>query len=613
MPSAGIKIGAFCLKDRKAFFSVWAPLHQKIELHIVSPKDRIVRLQRDDFGYWSGEVEDVSAGARYLYCINGQEERPDPASFFQPETVHGPSEIIDHGMFKWEDEDWLGIPLEEMVIYEIHTGTFTPEGTFEAAGRRLDDLSDLGMNAIEIMPVAQFPGTRNWGYDGVYPFAVQNSYGGPEGLKKLVSTCHKRGFAVILDVVYNHLGPEGNYLADFAPYFSSKYRSPWGDAVNYDDAYSCGVRNYFIQNALYWLEYFHIDALRLDAVHGIFDRSAKHILEDMQERVEGFSQARGRKSFLIAESDLNDVRIIAPLARGGYGLSAQWNDDFHHCVHTLLTGEKEGYYQDFGKVDQLINAYKEGFVYSWLYSGYRKRFHGSDSKKIPALRFVVFIQNHDQVGNRMMGERLSSLVSFEACKLAAGSLLVSPYIPLLFMGEEYGEESPFLYFISHHDEKLVEAVRNGRREEFESFQWKGEPPDPYDERTFQRSRLKWERKKEGKHKILFDFYKALIRCRRSLPSLFSLSKERLCVEDIERESVVFLKRWYEDEVIFCIMNFMGEEKMLHTSLPVKGRFRKLLDSSEVIWNGSGTELPDEWKENDNIILRPFQFALYQSQ
>ncbi len=376
-----------------------------------------------------------------------------------------------------------------MIMYELHAGTFIPEGTFDAVIPGLDHLKDLGINATDIMPVAQFPGERNWGYDGVYPFAVQNSYGGPDGLKRIVNECHTKGIAVILDVIYNHLGPEGNYLRDYGPYFTDRYKTPWGQAINFDGPYSNEVRNFFIENALSWLKNYHIEGLRIDAIHGIYDMSAQPFLPELAERVEEFSQQEGRKFYLIAESDLNNSYALRPRDSGGSGLDALWCDDFHHALHTLLTGETDGYYVDFGKIGHLVKSFREGFVYSGQYSAFRKRNHGNSSADIPPDRFVVFSQNHDQTGNRLKGERLSSLVSFESLKLAAGVVLLSPYIPLIFMGEEYGETAPFLFFISHSDPELIKAVRQGRKDEFKTFNWKDEPPDPQDIETFMRSKL----------------------------------------------------------------------------------------------------------------------------
>ena len=366
----------------------------------------------------------------------------------------------------------------------MHLGTFTEEGTFDAVIPYLEELKDLGITAIELMPVAQFPGDRNWGYDGVDLFAAQNSYGGPQSLKHLVDSCHARGLAVVLDVVYNHPGPEGDYLGDFGPYFTQRYRTPWGAALNFDGAYSDEVRRFFIENALYWITECHIDALRLDAVHAILDHAARTFIEDLVTAVQERAEQLNRRVYLIAESSSNDARLITPRHAGGLGSDAQWCDDFHHSLHTLLTGELNGYYQDYGQVSHLAKAVREGFVYAGEYSSYRRRSHGTSSQGIPAHLVVVRAQNHDQVGNRMLGDSLGRLVGFESLELAAGVLLLSPFVPLIFMGEEYGEAAPFPYFISHTDSNLVEAVRQGRREEFDAFQQEGDPPDPQDEATF---------------------------------------------------------------------------------------------------------------------------------
>ena len=374
-----MKIGAHYQATGQCEFTLWAPLAEQIDLEIIYPHRKTIPMEPCERGYWRA-VDTLPPGTRYLYKLNAAESRPDPASHFQPQGVHGPSQVVDHRQFSWEDERFKGVEPAEMIIYELHVGTFTPEGTFEAIIPRLDDLKKLGITAIELMPIAQFPGERNWGYDGVYPFAVQSSYGGPEGLKKLVNACHRKNIAVLLDVVYNHLGPEGNYLGEFGPYFTDKYRTPWGRAINFDGAYSNGVRNYFIENALYWFDRYHIDALRIDAIHGIFDMSAKHFLQELAESVEEFSVNDKRKHYLIAESDLNDAQVIRPRELGGYGIDAQWCDDFHHALHTLLTQEERGYYQDFGTVDQLVTTLKEGYVYSGQYSPYRKRNHGNSSK-----------------------------------------------------------------------------------------------------------------------------------------------------------------------------------------------------------------------------------------
>ncbi len=604
-----MKIGATCLSDGKFEFVVWAPLLESVSLKIESNGNQIVPMQKDVSGYWKTVVSNVKPGTLYSYLLNSERDRPDPASYFQPNGVHEASQVIDHNVFNWQDSNWKSIPLAEMIMYELHVGTFTPEGTFDSLIQRLDDLKDLGINAIEIMPVAQFPGDRNWGYDGVYLYAVQDSYGGPDGLKRLVDACHKRGIAVILDVVYNHLGPEGNYLWDFGPYFTDMYKTPWGNAVNYDGPYSYGVRNYFIENALFWFEHYHMDALRLDAIHGIYDLSAKHFLAELAERVKKLSGQRGREFRLIAESDLNDPTVAMNGDRGGYGIDCLWCDDFHHSIHTLLVDESSGYYEDFSSVEHVVKTMKEGFVYSGQYSNFRKKNHGSSSKALLAEKFVVFSQNHDQAGNRMLGERLSALVSFEAQKLAAGAVLLSPYIPLLFMGEEYGETSPFLYFISHTDKHLIEGIRNGRRKDFELFNWKGEPPAPDSLETYEKSRIDWSKRKKGQHSCMLSLYRELIRLRKELPALAVLDKDCLDAWGNNEKKVVIVRRWKDNNSILALYNFNGKEVGLD-SLRLEHPMKKMLDSSDEKWSGPGSLLPDVIEKDCRVIIKPWSFALY---
>ena len=613
-----MRIGANYLGEGKCEFVVWAPFLEKVELKVVSPVGAkhaspiFIPMEKDKLGYWKAVVNEVFPGTLYSYRLENEKDRPDPASHFQPNGVHKPSQIIDHRSFDWEGEYWRVMDISQMIIYELHVGTFTPESTFEAIIPRLDEIRDTGINSIEIMPVSQFPGERNWGYDGVYPFAVQNSYGGPEGLKRLVNECHKKEMAIILDVVYNHLGPEGNYLSDYGPYFTEKYKTPWGNAINLDGAYSDGVRNFFIENALYWFKNYHIDALRLDAIHAIFDMSAKPFLEELAERVEEFSKGEGRKFYVIAESNLNDARVIRPRELGGYGIDAQWCDDFHHSIHTLLTGEDQGYYIDFGRVEHLVKSLREGFVYAGEYSQYRKRRHGNSSKDRPGEQFVVFSQNHDQIGNRMFGERLSNIIPFEGLKLAAGVVLLSPFVPLLFMGEEYGEEAPFLYFVSHSDHDLIEAVRKGREEEFKAFNWKGNPPDPQCVETFLKSRISWEKREGEKYKVLLDFYKNLIKLRKEILALSNLSKDNLNVWGLENERVVFMRRWKDNSHVLSIFNFDKTEERIKVSNS-RGRWEKVLDSSDKMWNGFGTLLPEEIRPGDKITIRGFSMALYKRE
>ncbi|MFC1920072.1 malto-oligosyltrehalose trehalohydrolase, partial [Chloroflexota bacterium] len=577
---------------------------------IVEPRECIIPLQRKDQGYHEAIIDSVEQGSLYLYRVDGDKELPDPASRFQPRGVHGPSQIV-HRSFLWQDETWCGIPMHEYIIYELHVGTFTQKGTFEAIIPHLDELRVLGITAVELMPIAQFPGSRNWGYDGVYPFAVQDSYGGIRGLKKLVNACHQRGLAVVLDVVYNHLGPEGNYLGEFGPYFTERYHTPWGPALNFDGPYSDEVRRYFIQNALYWVTEFHIDALRLDAVHAILDHSPKLFLEELAEAVHEEALCLNRMVFVIPEGNQNDARLFRPRDRGGYGLDAQWSDDFHHSLWVLLTGEQAGYYEDFGPLNYMVKAYQEGFVYTGEYAPFWKRRRGVPCDDIPAERFVVFAQNHDQVGNRAVGDRLSKVVPLEGLKLVAGVVLLSPFIPLLFMGEEYGETAPFQYFISHLDSSLVEAVRRGRREEFASFQWQGQLPDPQDEATFQRSKLSHGLKKGGHHKILLDFYTELLRLRKSTPALSNLSKDHVEVIGYEDEKVMFVRRWTDCSQVFAVFNFNSRPASVALPLPA-GQWRKLLDSAEKRWQGPGTEAPCfiESKGNVDIILKTRALCLF---
>lgn len=607
-----MRIGSFYLGNGECEFVVWAPLVENLALKIVSPVERLLPMEKDGAGYWKAVAGDIFPGTRYLYRIEDERERPDPASNFQPLGVHGPSQVVDHGSFIWEDLEWRGTEPGGMIIYELHVGTFTPDGNFDALTRRIGELKESGINSIEIMPVAQFPGERNWGYDGAYPFAVQNSYGGPDGLKRVVNECHKEGLAVILDVVYNHLGPEGNYIWDFGPYFTDKYKTPWGWAINFDDAYSDDVRNYFIENALYWLDNFHIDALRLDAIHAIYDFSAKPFLMDLSENVDSFSSSKGRKFYLIAESDLNDARVILKRESGGYGIDTQWCDDFHHSVHTVLTDERTGYYMDFGRIEDMVKSLKEGFVYSWDYSAYRKRRHGSSSRDFPADQFIVSSQNHDQAGNRMLGERLSALVTFEALKVAAGVVLFSPYIPLLFMGEEYGEDSPFLYFVSHSDADLIESVRKGRRNDFNSFTPEKEFPDPQDVETFQKSKIDWEKREEGHYKVMLDFYRRLIKLRKEIPALSYPDKTKMDVTGMEEEKIVFIRRWKDDSHVFMVFNFNRDEISFKASFP-EGVWRKLLDSSEGIWNGPGMISPDRASGEEFITMKGLSFAVYRGE
>lgn len=612
-----MKLGSHYLGNGQCQFTVWAPQRQAIAVRLLtssntptpSPHDRLIPIHQDDRGYWQVTTA-AQPGTLYCYQLDRDRERPDPASQWQPHGVHGPSCIVDPAAFTWQDSDWRGIPLAQMVIYELHVGTFTPAGTFAAIIERLPDLLDLGINTIELMPVAQYPGDRNWGYDGVYPYAVQDSYGGPMGLKTLVNACHQVGIAVILDVVYNHLGPEGNYLWDYGPYFTDKYKTPWGSAVNYDDADSDAVRQYFLENALYWLRDFHIDALRLDAVHAIYDFSAQPFLQELADRVADFSSAT-YKRYLIAESDLNDTRVIRPKSLGGWGHDAQWCDDFHHAVHALLTGERSGYYLDFGHIEHLAQAYRRGYVYAGEYSPHRRRRHGNDPRDCAAEQFVVCCQNHDQVGNRLAGERLSHLVDFERLKLAAGAMLLSPFVPMLFMGEEYGETAPFLYFVSHGDTHLIEAVRRGRAAEFKAFHWQGEVPDPQSAEVFQQSKLDWARSRQGHHGVLRSFYKQLIQLRRTLPALATLETRSQTVTPLADQPGLWLHRWTDTHAVLILMNFAPGAMTVTAPWPT-GSWERVLDSAASQWSGPGTIAPSTLQGTATVTLPPHSLVLYQT-
>ena len=600
MNQAKMSLGCVPLGADRCEFLVWAPRAERVDVRVVEPAERLVPMERLQRGYHHAVVEGFRPGSRYLYRLDGRTDRPDPASRFQPLGVHGPSEVVDPH-FDWHDSGWKGLALEQYIFYELHVGTFTPEGTLDAVIPRLDDLKQLGITAVELMPVAQFPGSRNWGYDGVYPFAVHNSYGGPPALKRLVEACHQRGLAVALDVVYNHLGPEGNYLGEFGWYFTDRYHTPWGEAVNFDGPFSDEVRRYFIENALYWIADCHIDALRLDAVHAIVDCSAQPFLEELGDRVHERAEQLDRRVQVIAESDRNDARLVREKEKGGGGLDGLWNDDFHHCVHVLLTGERAGYYADFGGVGKLAKVFTEGFAYSGEYSSYRKRRFGNSARDIPARRFVAFSQNHDQVGNRMLGERLTRLGSFEDLKLAAGVTLLSPFVPLFFMGEEYGESAPFLYFVSHSDHELIEAVRNGRKEEFRSFDWQGEPPDPQDESTFRRSKLHWELRTEGWHAVLRAFYKELIGLRSRIAAPADLRLQRLQAVTFEEEKALLIRRPCKDGQAIAVFNFGKEPARLKAAFP-EGSWRKALDSADQRWQGAGGLAPAEIPAGGKVIV-----------
>jgi maltooligosyltrehalose trehalohydrolase len=570
-------------------------------------------MEREDDEVFRVLVPKQAASTDYLYVIDDSKERPDPVSRWQPEGVHGPSRVVDPKAFDWTDPEWKGVALDEYVIYELHVGTFTADGTFAAAIEKLEYLRDLGISAVELMPVAEFPGARNWGYDGVYPYAAHSAYGGPGGLKKLVDACHRQGLAVVLDVVYNHLGPEGNYLADFGPYFTNRYLTPWGDAVNFDGPFSDGVRRYFVDNALYWLTEYHIDALRLDAIHGIFDFGTRHILGEIGEKFHAAAASLGRRAHLIAESDLSDVRVINPVEAGGHGLDAQWNDDFHHALLTVLTGVRQGYFADFGRIVDLRKALRDGFVYDGRYSISRRRRHGSSSTGRQGCQFVVFTQNHDQVANASVGQRLSGLVAPQAQLLAAMVLICAPNIPMLFMGQEFGATTPFLYFTSFIDIDLGKAVNEGRKREYEGFLRDQPFSDPQSFETFARSRLNWDEPLSPPHAAVLDFHRSLLILRLQHPCLSNCRKDLMQVECDEAEGWLTIARADpsgSEALILC--NFRGDVRSV--PVPRSERNRALaLWNADPRYGGPVGEVgpPAILDENDRTItLGGFGAALY---
>ena len=598
------RLGATPAHDGGTRFLVWAPQADRLTLRLASTSERLIPMEKEG-DYHSVVVDDAPAGSRYFFRFDDGSDLPDPASRSQPEGVHGPSEVISTD-YEWQDGGWRGLPLADQIFYELHVGTFSAEGTFEGVISHLDRLRDLGITTIELMPIAQFPGQRNWGYDGVYPYAAQHSYGGPDGLQRLVEACHERGMAIALDVVYNHFGPEGNYVPRFGPYFTDRYQTPWGSAINFDGAGSDEVRRFFIENALYWTTEFHVDVLRLDAVHAISDLSAYPFLRELSEAVRARAALLGRSVQLIAESDLNDPRVLRPAAQSGLGLDAQWSDDFHHALHALITGERSGYYEDFGRVSDLAGAFRRTFVYDHRYSPHRRRHHGAPVEDVNMSSFVVYAQNHDQVGNRMLGERIASMATFEQCKLAAAAVLLSPYIPMLFMGEEYGEKAPFLYFTSHSDQSLIESVREGRRQEFAAFRWAGEPLDPHDAETMSRCRVQ-PPMHDGNGAMLNAFYRELIATRKR-DGFRSPNRQDIEVHSDEERRLLTITRRSGAAQVWLAFNF-GDAIVV---TPPPGRWKKLLASAEQRWGGTRCEVPPCAGEETAIPLDKHALVVYEA-
>ena len=602
------KVGAW-YNGHATEFIIWAPLRNQVDLLIAAPAGTIHSMEKDSSGYWRLTLPD-GPGTRYGFLLDNDHTKtfPDPASFSQPDGVHGLSEVLDIYAFPWNDGGWKGLPLSNRIIYELHTGTFSPTHDFEGILKKLDYLHELGINTIELMPLAQFPGQRGWGYDGVYPYAIQHSYGGLAGFQRLVNAAHAIGISVIVDCVYNHLGPEGNYLHEYGPYFTDKYNTPWGRAFNFDDAWSDGVRNFFLQNARFWLEDLHVDALRLDAVHAICDFSAIPFIQQLRELTTEIGQRTGYKKELIVEMDLNDPRYVNPAAKGGYGMDGQWVDEFHHALRALLTGDTSGYYSDFGRITQLEKAFRHTYVYNNVYSPHRRRTFGGIADNNSYDQFVVFSQNHDQIGNRARGDRLGTLISLEQQKLAAAVVLLSPYVPLLFMGEEYGEKHPFLYFVDFADPQLIESVRNGRAREFAHFADGMPLPDPESASTFENSVLSWQTAEEPAATLL-RYYRHLIRFRQTRPAFQGRTRDSMIVHPATGETLPIERKILSDH-LFIWFHF-GDKHVSLENITWK-YLRKVFDSAATHWGGPGSPAAAEIAPGRPIEIAPQSVVVFEN-
>jgi len=565
-------------------FTVWAPLPKKVELQM---KSAIYSMAKEAGDWWSAEVSSAKFGDDYGYILDGEGPFPDPRSLAQPNGIHGLSRIVDPSAFQWTDKRFKAAPLSQAVIYELHVGTFTREGTFRSTLEKLEHLVSLGVTHVELMPIVEFGGNHGWGYDGVDLYAPHHVYGAADDLKHLVNSCHSRGLAVILDVVYNHLGPSGNYLGKFAPYFTKKFATFWGEGINFDGPESDEVRRFFCDNALMWLRDFHFDGLRLDAVHGMLDTSATHILEQLKFEVEHLSGQTGRPLILIPESDLNDPRLLRPRTQGGFQLDAQWSDDFHHALHTVLTGEKTGYYSDYGKIADLAKALRHAFVYDGVYSPHRRRTHGRSAEFLSGHQFLGYLQSHDQIGNRAQGDRISQLAGLGKQKIGAALVLCSPFVPMLFQGEEWGASTPFLFFTDHQEPELAKAVREGRCREFAAFGWKPEDvADPQALESFKRSQLNWSESATVPHAEILQWNKQLIQLRRCEPDLADGRREHVHVEFSEADQWLLMKRG----TITVACNF-GHRPQNLPSWPEK--FELLLASEKNVGSDKRIHLPPE--------------------
>ncbi|WP_029896325.1 malto-oligosyltrehalose trehalohydrolase [Desulfohalovibrio reitneri] len=603
--------------DGRWTFRVWAPRVKNCRLI----------LRREGQAEWTGPMEgggdgwfrltaEAQPGDEYAFAPGRLDERPDPASHRQPGGVHGPSALVDHEAFAWTETGFVPPPLEEWVFYELHAGCFTQRGTLAAAAEKLDYLADLGITAVQLMPLSAFPGKRNWGYDGVQPFCVQETYGGPNGLKAFVDRAHELGLAVVLDMVHNHFGPEGCYVADFGPFFTSAYRTPWGKAVNLDGADSDEVRAYFIQTCLHFARHYHVDGFRLDAVHALHDHMRPaHFLADLSEAVHGYGREIGKPLRLIAETHANDPALTRPRSRGGRGLDSAYSDDLHHALHAIVTGERQGYYQDYGSLSRTALALERGFAFTGQHAGYYGRAHGAAGPDLPGTAHTVYLQTHDFVGNRLRGERLHSLVPAEAAKAATGLWLLSPFLPLFFMGQEWGEEKPFLYFVDHTDPGLLEAVRKGRRREFSRFKWHGEPPDPSALGTYLQCKLDWQAPAEMGYRCHLRFTRELLAARREHSALARLEPRHTRVTPFAPDGVLVMERGGDDGQKAVVVANLSDAAARFTAsrLLPPGSWRKTLEAAEERFGGPGPSLPLECLGGEERLdLPPYAFALYVS-
>lgn len=566
-------------------------------------------------GYWRLLLDNVTEGLEYLYQLDNGQLLPDPASHFQPHGVFGPSAVVDHQTFTWRAADWKGRSLKDTIFYELHVGTFTQEGTFKAASSRIKELVELGVNAVELMPIAQFPGSRNWGYDTAFIYAVQNSYGGPDDLRRFVDECHLQGVAVIFDVVYNHAGPEGNFLNQFGPYFLTRKMTDWGPMANLDGPLNGPVREYFLQNTCHWIKNYHADGLRLDAVLSMIDSSPKHFLAELTETAQKCSKTFKRKMWLIAESGYNQPKVLLPRKHGGFEFDAQWLDDFQHALFSVLTGEREGYYGNYGAMEHLEEVMVESYLHvggGGLDKSFRRRRTDEHFLWISSSRLVTFSQNHDQIGNRLFSDRLIAIAGQEAAKVAAGLTLLSPYLPLLFMGEEYGETAPFNFFVDYASKELSGTIREGRMKEFAEFNWQGESLDPSDKRTFESSKLNWDLRYKGEGKKILAYYQTLIHLRQCLAKSGVTDRKKMNMRSNEADKILFIQRCQDNYANVVVANLSPEEQRF--TFPFDGgKYIKIFDSADVAWAGPGFVLPIEVVKGSRQNIRSFNLAVFEKR